>query len=152
MDFYYRPTHYDHSLNIYLYSYYGRTTFAAKLWKHDDSGSGELAITDWPFPNSENRDDQAKYDYVSAVHNSHSLTVAHEALLACKPDCIVLISVSFMEEDHYNAAEQQNGEDSFVLVASSLYTEINNNQKLEFSLHDTDSKYFFYDLARLLGR
>lgn len=54
MNFFYRPTHYDHSMNVYLYSYYGRTVFSALVWDLKESrsgGGGERAhYSSWPFP------------------------------------------------------------------------------------------------------
>ena len=48
MNFYYLPTHADVSVNLYLYSFYGRSTFSVTLYKHDED---KLPV-EWPYPQS----------------------------------------------------------------------------------------------------
>lgn len=83
-----------------MYSYYGRTNFTVNLWKKD--AKLNLPST-WPFPKkaTSSKDDE---HYTSAYHNSHSITLNNKSLSECWPNCIILISVSFLEEDEYDDA------------------------------------------------
>jgi hypothetical protein len=153
MNFYYRPSHPDVPINFYLYSYYGRTNFSVRvideLHPYSNNGSaieGPVLPQEWPYPR-----ESEVVNYLSGQHNSHSFTVEPGSLKSCAPRCVILLSVTFLEEDEYNHKEATKFDDEFTLLVSSRYSQISGNGgRIEFTLKDEESKYFFFDMREFV--
>lgn len=156
---YFHPSNSDHSLNIYLSSIYGHTGYNVVLWKNIDS----IPSVEWPFPKSTHPSDLATYHYTSGVQNSHSITIQPSALKTCWPDCLVLISLSYYKglptdgEDHRTSLEMNSIQhederinDTFTITVSSIFSDFFMNQQLEFTLDNSESKFFYLDLSSII--
>ena len=141
MNFYFRPTNNEHSITFNIQSLYGKTGFNLLIY-HNKLNRHKLK---WPFPDHDS--DKFDTDYQSGLHNTHSKTFQTSAFDECWPDCVVLVSVYHEDDvsDELTPVEQALDEDSqyqdeFTIMVSSVFTQVTNGQKVEFSVIEKEGR------------
>ncbi|KAM3137107.1 hypothetical protein pb186bvf_010835 [Paramecium bursaria] len=143
MRFYFKPQTQLNDINILCSTIFGKLEIFIKIWKQEK-------VThkyDWPFAT---RNDSSA-DYVSQQTNIIHKVIKKSALDLCWPDCIVLISVGFIDDIQFEKYAQSVKiqedviyDDTFHVLVSQLFQDVIEGTPVEISVHHNQFKYFTF--------